>query len=588
MSNSISNLNLSSQEIIYQILNDDGYTMTLDKNTSLEIDMILFGYNSRFNILPQNNPNFYIKILRIIDNNIDYELFDNRLSAYNLFNIQQNTNDFNSKELTYLFNNNNILSPISYKIYYSDIWNNFEFLYNSNFYSINSLNKNDFYDLVITSSKNTLNNQKNILINIINSYFIDLLYVTLEFSINQSSLEVDDYIETNLNENSFTSLTNKFTKYNDSVYSINDSSYSTDKFVNKFLNIFFDSKDNFKIRINNSYSNIFTKNITNYSEIFNINNLISYFSQTTPFLTLKLNLTSDQISNDTILFLDQNDDLTTLSLTINTIVYIYTTDVSSNYQVNETEPNNFIGTFKISNIDLNNESIKIEIFNNYENYSNRLITDNYLYLVYKDTENNTFYKLKCMNNFIDQDLLIISSSEINFIDFTNPDSNGESTNNTFENGATYYLYEISNNNFNLLSANYIKDITLSHYTDNSLYFYIDSLENFDYNFEFDKYSYFAFKYDNNQVNLSAGIRVQSITFNSRYFNNNISQYNNTTDNLTRGYKYTNILHIYLCLFLYNELKSNSVYLNNIFLLRLINTSSKIFNLITSNPHTLLI
>ena len=188
MSNSISNLNLSSQEIIYQILNDDGYTMTLDKNTSLEIDMILFGYNSRFNILPQNNPNFYIKILRIIDNNIDYELFDNRLSAYNLFNIQQNTNDFNSKELTYLFNNNNILSPISYKIYYSDIWNNFEFLYNSNFYSINSLNKNDFYDLVITSSKNTLNNQKNILINIINSYFIDLLYVTLEFSINQSSL----------------------------------------------------------------------------------------------------------------------------------------------------------------------------------------------------------------------------------------------------------------------------------------------------------------------------------------------------------------------------------------------------------------
>ena len=256
--------------------------------------------------------------------------------------------------------------------------------------------------------------------------------------------------------------------------------------------------------------------------------------------------------------------------------------MSSNYQVNETEPNNFIGTFKISNIDLNNESIKIEIFNNYENYSNRLITDNYLYLVYKDTENNTFYKLKCMNNFIDQDLLIISSSEINFIDFTNPDSNGESTNNTFENGATYYLYEISNNNFNLLSANYIKDITLSHYTDNSLYFYIDSLENFDYNFEFDKYSYFAFKYDNNQVNLSAGIRVQSITFNSRYFNNNISQYNNTTDNLTRGYKYTNILHIYLCLFLYNELKSNSVYLNNIFLLRLINTSSKIFNLITSN------
>ena len=56
------------------------------------------------------------------------------LSAYNLLNNQQNTNDFDQSEITYLFNDNNILSPISYKIYYSDIWNNFEFLYNSNFF----------------------------------------------------------------------------------------------------------------------------------------------------------------------------------------------------------------------------------------------------------------------------------------------------------------------------------------------------------------------------------------------------------------------------------------------------------------------
>ena len=185
--------------------------------------------------------------------------FDNFLSAYNLFNNQQNTNDFDQSEITYLFNDDNILSPISYKIYYSDIWNNFEFLYNSNFYSVNSLNKDDFYDLAITSSQNTLNNQKNILINIINSYFIDLLYVTLEFSVNQSSLEVDDFIQTNLNKNSFISLTNKLQNIMTRFIPINDSSCSTDKFVNKFLNIFYDPKDNFKIRINNSYSNIFTK-----------------------------------------------------------------------------------------------------------------------------------------------------------------------------------------------------------------------------------------------------------------------------------------------------------------------------------------
>ena len=186
------------------------------------------------------------------------------------------------------------------------------------------------------------------------------------------------------------------------------------------------------------------------------------------------------------------------------------------------------------------------------------------------------------NNFIDQDLLIINSSELNFIDFSNLDSNGEITDNTFEVGATYYLYEISSNNFNQSSATFIKEITLSHLNTNNLYFYIDSLQNFDYNFDFDRYSYFVFKYDNNQIDLTSGIRVNSITFNSRFFNSNISQYNNITDSVTRGYKYTNILYIYLCLYLYDELKTSSVYLNNIFLFKLMKISSKIFNLITSN------
>ena len=580
LSNSIYNLNLSSQEIIYNVTNDDGYTMTLDVISSLEIDMILFGYNSDSNILPQNNPDFYIKILRIQNNNIDYELFDNRLQAYNLFNIQENTNDLNKYESTYLFNNNSIIIPASYKIYFSDIWNNFDFLYNSIYYSINSLNQDDFYDLAITSSKNVLTNQKNILLNIINSYLVDSLYVTLQFNINQATLEVDDYIETNINEDSFTSLTNRFTKNSDSVYSIDDSSYTTDKFVNKFLNIFFDTKDNFKIRINNSYGSIFTKYISNYSEIFNINNLISYFSQTTPFFTLKLNLTSDQISNDNILFLDENNDLiNNLFLTINTIVYVYTTDISSNYQINESEPDNFIGTFNISNIDLNNESLKLENFNNNEDYSNRLTTNNYLYLIYKDIENNNFYKLICNNNFIDQDLLIINSSDLNFIDY-NSNTNGESTTDPIEEGI-YYLYEISNDNFNLLSANFIKDITLSHIIGNELYFYIDSSENFNYNFDFDKYSYFAFKYIR-IVKLTHGIKINSINFNSRYFNSNIQQYNNINDNSTRGYKYTNILHLYLCLFLFDELKSTSTFLNNILLFRLNYISSKIYNLIVNN------
>ena len=100
--------------------------------------MILFGYND---ILYSSSkyPDFYIKILELMIIILN-ELFDNFLSAYNLFNNQQNTNDFDQSEITYLFNDNNILSPISYKIYYSDIWN-FEFLYNSNFYSINSLNE---------------------------------------------------------------------------------------------------------------------------------------------------------------------------------------------------------------------------------------------------------------------------------------------------------------------------------------------------------------------------------------------------------------------------------------------------------------
>ena len=578
LSNSIYNLNLSSEELIYNVISYDDLTMTLDNIQSIEIDMILFGYNTDSNVLPQNNPDFYIKILRIQNNNIDYELFNNQLDAYNLNSSIPNTNDFNI--ITYLFNDNNILTPIDYKIYFSDIWNNFNFLYNSDNYSINSLNKNDFYDLAISSSKNILENQRTILKNIINSYLTDSLYVTLQFNINQSTLEVDEYIETNLNEDSFTSITNRFTKNGDSVFSIDDASYTNSKIVNKFLNIFFDSKDNFKIRINNSYGNIFTKNISNYSEIFNINNLISYFSQTTPFLTLNLVLTSDQKSDENILFLDKDDNLTSLSLTNNMILYIYTTDISSNYEINESEGDNFIGTYKVSNIDIIEDFIKVEIYNDYTNYSDRLGTDNYLYLVYKDAENNVTYKLKCNNNFIDQDLLIINSTELNFINFLD-NSSGENTENIIETDSTYYLYEISNTNFDFQSANFIKEITLSYISGNDLHFYIDSSENFNYKFEFDKYSYFAFRYQN-IVNLRKGIKVNSITFNSRYFNSNISQYNNITDSVTRGYKYTNILHIYLCLFLFDELKSSSTHLNNILLFRLNNISAKIFNLITSN------
>ena len=574
LSNSIYNLNLSSQEIIYNVTNDDGYTMTLDDVSSLEIDMILFGYNSDSNILPENNPDFYIKILRIQNNNIDYELFDNYLHAYNLFNIQENTDDLNKYELTYLFNDNSIIIPISYKIYFSDIWNNFEFLYNSVYYSINSLNQYDFYDLAITSSKNVLTNQKNILLNIINSYLVDSLYVTLQFNINQATLEVDDYIETNLNEDSFTSITNRFTKKDTSVYSIDDSNYTTDKFVNKFLNIFFDTKDNFKIRINNSYAGIFTKYISNYSEVFDINNLISYFSQTPPFFTLKLNLISGQIpSDETIFFLNEDNTISSIPLRLNSALYLYTTDDFD-------DDSSFIGTYIISEIDINNESVNLEIYNDYTDFSDKLITDNYLYLVYKDESNNINYKIECNNVLVDQDLLIINTLDTNYINFFNI-SSGETTDDSIEEGV-YYLYEISNNNFNLLSANLIKDITLSHIISDNLYFYIDSSENFNYNFDFDKYSYFAFKYELNRIFLTKGIKVNSTIFNSRYFNSNISQYNSITDSVTRGYKYTNILHIYLCLFLYDELKSSSTFLNNILLLRLTNISSKIYYLINSN------
>lgn len=585
LSNSIYNLNLSSNEIIYDVTNDDGFTMTLDKIDSLEINMILFGYNNDSNILPQTNPDFYIKILRIQNNDIEYELFNNYLDVYNLNYLQQNTNDYNtSNKLTYLINDNTVLTPTDYTIYYSDIWNNFNFLYNSTNYSIKSLNKYDFYTLAIDSSKNTLNNQKNILTNIINSYLIDSLYVSLSFIINQSTLVVDDYIETNLNENSFVSITNKFTRNNDSTYSINDSSYTEDNFVNKYLNIFFDTKDNFKIRINNSYSNIFTKNITSYTEIYDINNLISYFSQTTPFFTLKLHLTSDQISNGNILFLDQNDNLSSLALS-NNIIFIYTTDVSTNYQINniEDEANNFIGIYNIKSIDINNESLDVQIYGDYTNYSDRLITDEYLYLVYKDEDNNIFYKLKCENKFIDEDKLIINSTNTNFISYSNY-SYGEDTENPIDDYGTYYIYEISNNNFNLLSAIYIKSITISHIISGELYFFIDSSENFNYNFDFTTYSYFAFKFENDEINLEKGIKISSITFNSRFFNSNISQYNNISDTITRGYKYTNILHIYLCLFLYDQLKSSSTYLNNILLFRLNHISSKIYNLITSNSN----
>ena len=102
------------------------YQIVLSDLSNLENSQIIFGFNNNTSTV-NTKPNFifYIQNIYTETNMIEGIIFDNKLNAYNINKLNNNTNDYNTVEKSYLFNGINLITPVDYDIFFSDIWNNF-------------------------------------------------------------------------------------------------------------------------------------------------------------------------------------------------------------------------------------------------------------------------------------------------------------------------------------------------------------------------------------------------------------------------------------------------------------------------------
>lgn len=576
------NKNIYTKSSISLKTNSNGiYQIVLNDLSNLENSQIIFGFNnnsSTINVKPDFL--FYIQNIFTETNIIEGIIFDNKLNAYNINKLNNNTNDYNTVEKTYLFNGINLITPIDYTIFFSDIWNNFLFINTSNNNIINSLSQTDFYDNLITYSRSCLSIQRQILINFINTLFIDAITISITFNVNQSTLVVDDYYETNL-YSTYDTFINKFlykNSANNSVYNSNSQTnpeYIYNKFLNRAINYLIESENNIKSEYS-SYGNIFFNGLVNTSNLLTLNNIIKYYLETVPFVKVILNGTS-YYDNSTI----ELDD----------IVYLYnSTTINSS---------DLVGVFKVIELDVSNISnphikliyIDYSVITGLEFSISKVDNINDNAYLFKDNDSNKYIQIA--GNIVDETKYVFKIvNDVNYYTNYSSSPEGIDTTDNIEVDKYIWLYSSSSTNFYSSSSNLLGKVKLSIINPNSnasslvreYIFYIDSLEDPNINFDTNNYVYFGFcqNDDNTAADFTKGFRINTITVSDRYFSTNSINNITVTDTTYRGYKFTNILYLYYLSYLYDELKTTTVAFNKLLLGRLFLIGSKIYQLINLN------
>ena len=563
---------------------NDVYQIELNDITNLENDQILFGFNNNTSTI-NTNPDFIFYIQNITPNNNTIEgiIFDNKLNGYNIDKVVINTNDYNNHEKTYLSNGFISITPVDYEIFFSDIWNNFKFINSSTNNTIISLSQSNFYNNVIKYSKSCISIQKQILSNLINVLFTDAITISITFNVNQSTQEVDNYYETNL-YSTYDNFIKKFL-YKDSSYLLCYNTNSEDtpefiynKFLNRVLNYLINSDNNIKSEYT-SYGNIFFNGLSLASNLLSLNNIIKYYTDTSPYITIILNGAS------------YSDGAT---VAIGNIVYLYNS--------NTVNSSNLIGIFKILEMDTTDVA-KPRVKLAYNDYNKDItglelsiskidsITDN-AYLFHDNTETKS---IQIDGNILDETKYVIKivDDNNNYVSYSS-DPSGTDTSNKIEVDKYFWIYSSSSSNFYSSSANFLGKAKLSVINpDNNdssstreYIFYIDSSEDPNINFDTNSFTYFGFcqNEDNTSASFDKGFRINTITVTDRYFSTNAINNITTNDNEYRGYKFTNILYLYYLSYLYDQLKTTTTSFNKLLLGRLFLIGSKIHQLISLNSN----
>lgn len=557
------------------------YQIILNQITNLENKQVIFGFNNNTSTI-SSNPDFLFYIQNIntgTTNMIEGILFDNKMHAYNINKNNENTNDYNSYEKTYLSNSFITITPNDYNIFYSDIWNNFQFINSSSNNIINSLSQTEFYNNIITYSKSCLSIQRQILINFVNILFTDAIYTSINFNVNQSTQVVDNYYETGL-YSTYDTFIKKFL-YKDAT---NDTTYtsSTDdspefiynKFLYKIVNYFITSENNVK-SLYNGYGNIFFGGMSTTTYLLTLNNIIKYYNDTKPYVTILLNSSS------------YND---TTSVAVDDVLYLY--------NANSINSANLIGVFKIVEIDSHNV-FKIRLtFEDYNTDTTGLnfsvakidsISDN----AYFFKDNNAAKYIQINGNIKDETKYTIKivNTTNKYVDYTSS-STGAVTGDDIAINKYIWIYSSSSTNYYSSTVTYLGKVSLSKVnpdnntsdSDREYVFFIDSIEDPNINFDTSVYTYFGFcqNADNTAADISKGFRISSITIKDRYYSSNAINNITTSDTEYRGYKFTNILYLYYFAYLYDQLKTTTTAYNKILLGRLFLISNKIYQIIKLN------
>jgi len=578
--------------------NSDGiYQITLNSVSNLEIKQVIFGFNNSTNTI-NSKPDFVFYIQKIDTTNkiIEGKIFDNKMFAKNITYIDKNTNDYNTYDITYLSTGITTITPISSEVYSSDIWSNYKFINSSTNSSIIGLSQESYYNQLITYSKTVLSLQRQLLVNYINALFINNYYISITFTVNQTSGNVDDYYETSLWDSSYTNFINSFLYTDDTKINklTTDSSTTPEYIYNKLVNkvtsylLSSDSPSYYTPTIKNNFGSILTKVFTTNADLLTLSNEIQFLKGTSPYITLLL--TSSAYYNSV------TSANTNTSVAAGDILHLYNSST-------EGSTNNLIGVFKVVSVDTNN-LFKIYLtyatynsnYTGYELSTTKIDSLNDGAYLFKNNSSNTLdltKRLTINGNILDETKydITITQTKNYYLDFSS-NSAGTLTSTQIATTKYIYIYESITKTYNTTNATFIAKLYLSYISPSDTsdtstrkyVFYLDNKDDTNFILDTSTKTYFGFCQNNNDngIDTTKGFIINSVTVNSRYYTVNALE-NVPTDTTKRGYKYTNILYNVYCMYLYNELKSttNTAY-NKILLGRIYVISNKIYQLITAN------
>ena len=332
---------------------------------------------------------------------------------------------------------------------------------------------------------------------------------------------------------------------------------------------------NFKSNITDKFGLLIKKGLNNSNDLINLVNQIKYLGETKPYMTV--NLSSPTYSDGS-------------GINVGDILYMYTTitiassDLIGAFVVKEIEN---VNGFRNVRLELNNFSTGISglefSISKFDNITNSVY-------LFKNNVSSSY--VQANSSFYEESKYTIeisnpanTSGSINYYLDYSSSSIGTNTNVQVSTSDVLNFYKLNVNSINEGRV-FLCSMTIDSISSPNYIFYLTGNNDNNVTFDMSNYYYFAFKQDSNgDDDLTKGISISNVTINSRFFTPNSLDSITLVDGINRGYKYSNMLYVIMCMYLNDELKtaSNSNF-NNIILKRLFLIASKINQLTNSNSN----